>query len=254
MLKFILLLVSIGFGSLIYAQNNEKPESPYKAFFNQLDSLNDFEKSNFYLIKELKRNQTMESDDLLKFHEKIAINYIQCLKMDSAFLYLNEGLLIAQKLNNEKKMAQFHNVKGGAYYYLGQMDQAIVEYEKSIELARKLNAKVQLASVLSNLGGIYIDLKKEEKAETLLNECVFLFDSLGLGNSSNNIIANRLLGTLYFNRGETEKSLVIFTRLVEISKEIQNVDTQISAQVYMARALNKLGKKEEARVLYLELI
>lgn len=254
MLKLILLLVSIGFFSLIHAQNAEKPESPYKAFFKQLDSLNDFEKSNYYLIKELKRTQNMESDDLLKFHEKIAINYIQCLKMDSAFLYLNEGLLIAEKLNNEKKMAQFYNVKGGAYYYLGQLDLAIVEYEKSIGLARKLNAKVQLASTLSNLGGIYIDLKKEEKAETLLNECVFLFDSLGLGNTSNNLIANRLLGTLYFNQGETEKSLAIFTRLVEISKEIQNVDTQISAQVYMARALIKLGKKEEARALYLELI
>jgi signal transduction histidine kinase len=223
-------------------------------FFVKVDTVSDLNASLGMLQSELKKYPTLDDVNRLRFFERIGKKYIQMLKVDSAFIYLNDGLLIAEKARIDSSLARFHHIKGGGYYYISQSDEALKEFELSSSISRRTGNKKQLAATLSNIGAIYVDRKDTPKALLHLNESISLHREIGLENSPNNILANRILGTLYFNNGEIEKAKNIFTDLVRISKEVKSPDTQISAQTYLARCFGKLGRKSDAIRTFEEII
>ena len=254
MIKSVLIFLSLLFVIELGAQNNTVNQKNLDSFFQQADTIKDLGKQLSFIQNELKSRPSISEIDKFRFQEKIAKNYTQQLKIDSAFIYINAGLVAAENLKIDSTICKFYHFKGVAYYYIGKLNEAFSEFEKSEKISRRIAFKKQQASTLSNMGAIKIDLQDLEKAEPFLKESISIFESINQHTAPNNILANRLLATLYYRKGDINRAFPIFNHLVEISKQTNSPDTQVSAQTYVALCLGKLGRKNEAIATFEDLI
>lgn len=217
-----------------------------ESVFQQLDTITDVEARNSLLRNSLTNYPNVREVDRLRLKEQLARNYIQLQKIDSAFMVINESLLLSEQVKNDTITAKFHNIKGGAYYYLGEREEALKEFTLAVDIARGVGFTKQEAATLSNIGAIYIDQKQNDKAEKNLQKSIELHASIGKSNTSSGLLAQRLLATLYFNNGEYQKANTLLKVLVNSAKEAKNPDVQVSAQTFLAKSYAKLGNNKEA--------
>ncbi|MCB9189007.1 MAG: hypothetical protein H6599_06965 [Flavobacteriales bacterium] len=248
--KFLLLLYTACLLHNTFFAGN----SDYSNELKSIDSISDNRESVNALIQLYDQIDKKDKSVLLEFDTRIGLKYIYLLKIDSAFIYLNEGLLISNDLGKDSIKAHLLKLKGNAYYYLGQKQEALLEYSKSKEISETNGYKEQLASVLLNMGVIKTDLKENDLAEEYLMASSAIHESLGTTKSSDYLLTNRILGTLYYNNEDYEMALPIFTKLVAQTKLLNKPDIQTSAQTFQALTLDKLNRFEEAYAIFQEVI
>lgn len=249
-LTFLFVLLCLQY----IAQQPASKQSSANAIFQTIDTISDVTLRNARLNQLLSQKPALSPIDRLQAQERIARNYTQLLKLDSTMMVVNSALLLAEEIKNDTILAKFHNIKGGAFYYLGKKTEALAEFERTVEIAHRAGFTRQEASTLSNIGAIHIDEKRSAEAEKALQQSIALHASIGNEKSANSLLAQRLLATLYFNNGEILKANQWFKSLVQLTKETNNPDIQISAQSYLAQSYAKLGNKKEAVVQFEEVL
>ena len=76
--------------------------------------------------------------------------------------YLNESIVLSEKINFKKGTAQAYNNLGVVAAIQGEIQKAMTNYEKALELRQELNDLKGVASLYNNLGNL-----QEEKGEYL---------------------------------------------------------------------------------------
>lgn len=243
-MRSILFLLTFCVSISLRAQSPTPPD--LTSTFQRLDTTSNVQVRIGILRNTLSKVANIKDLDRLRLNEQLARNYIQLQKLDSVFSIVNESLILAEKIQNDTILAKFHNIKGGTYYYLRKKEEALYEFTQTVELAHRAGFSRQEATTLSNMGAIYIEEKKYSEAEAALQTSIGIFTKIGQRNTPNSITAQRLLGTLLFDTGKILEAKNIFQDLVQIAKETNSPDAQISAQIYLAKSLDLLGQTKEA--------
>ncbi len=87
---------------------------------------------------------------------------------DKALEYIQKGLKTAQKLSDDRMIANAYINMGNIYNLKKNFTQALIYYTKSQELFKKLNDPVNLILCSENFGLVYYELKDYDKAEHFL--------------------------------------------------------------------------------------
>jgi len=153
-------------------------------------------------------------------------------KMDDGIRYLKEGLLLAEKLNWKKGIANCYSDLGSLVGETGNIVQARIYFEKSLKMNRELGATLNIINNLNNIGRGY---QFESDYSNAVN---YLFEALKLAEEikSNEKIA--LVGTnitatylMQKNYGKAEEYAEMTLKNAEIAR----------APYHKAAALQHLG-------------
>src|SRR5882724_4737774 len=140
-------------------------------------------------------------------------------KMDDGIRYLKEGLLLAEKLNWKKGIANCYSDLGSLVGETGNIVQARIYFEKSLKMNRELGATLNIINNLNNIGRGY---QFESDYSNAVN---YLFEALKLAEEikSNEKIA--LVGTnitatylMQKNYGKAEEYAEMTLKNAEIAR------------------------------------
>ncbi len=197
---------------------------------------------------------------------------------DKCIEYSNIGLSLSKKTDNRRRIATFSNLLGISYYYKNSFDTSYVYLNNYLEEAIKIDDKELIAGaygglgtlyrlqddfttaadffmkalevsdtitmfralILNDLGVIHRTLNHLEHAEAYLNEALEVAHKLNSEYAE--MVAYHALGTVYNDKNDADKAIEFCEKSLEISRKLHNTGYELlSAQ---SLAVNYCGKKE----------
>src|SRR3546814_15294457 len=89
------------------------------------------------------------------FYQNMSLAYLKGAVYDSATIYLDRALPIAQKLEDAKLEATINRVYGSLNAYQNKYDLAMDYYKKSAAILEKINDTYELCQTYAGIGGVY---------------------------------------------------------------------------------------------------
>ncbi|MFW6219079.1 MAG: tetratricopeptide repeat protein [Bacteroidota bacterium] len=157
---------------------------------------------------------------LTNAYRDLGISYIFINELDSAELFLEKGLKIADSLNDTQGRITITRVYGNLSWYQGNLPLAIIYYSDALNIARENNFTALVSGLLSNLGTAYYTLGDFKKSVDHYEKALTISDSLG--NYSEAAICLNDAATIYKELGYTGKALEYFLRALELNKQRDN--------------------------------
>jgi signal transduction histidine kinase/uncharacterized protein HemY len=163
----------------------------------------------------------------------LAKSYLQnAVKVDTAKMYVDEALDLAQSLKNLKALAYALDAKGVYERSTARYYTAIYYHEQALEIAKQLKDKYLIIVTNNNIGVAY--RRMGDTASAL----PYHLKALELSKESNDIYnityALNCLGNLYYQTNELEKALQHF-------RQAQKLDLKINNLLGLAINMNNVG-------------
>jgi serine phosphatase RsbU (regulator of sigma subunit)/Tfp pilus assembly protein PilF len=137
---------------------------------------------------------------------------------DTAMLYANSGLQLAQQLNNKKEIVNAYNNIGVVYRNKGNYSNAIDNYFKSLEIAEDIKNDKQIAAVSGNIGVVYAMQKKYPQALDYFSKALKKSEEQGNKSGIARFLAN--LGVVYSLQQDNAKALNYYLRALKMNEEL----------------------------------
>lgn len=164
----------------------------------------------------------MKNDSLkVKHYHKIAESYVSKDTTKSVF-YLRKGLELAQKINWNDGIAQSYLLVGEHYRLSYHYEKAASNFK--LALSKTKNKTIQ-ANTYFSIGQVYLEESNYTKALATFHQSLQLFEST---KDKNGIIKVLLsMGSLYTGLGKNKEALDTYNRALKISKEASNFKQDI---------------------------
>ncbi len=151
-----------------------------------------------------------------------------------ALFYRNKALLLAEKINYTKGIAQALNNLGVIYYNFSDYKKALEYHSKSLAIRKELMDKKDISISLNNIGNVYDGMSDYPNALDYFTRALELREQIddkkGIANISNNI------GNLHYSRGNYFRAIEYFFIALKIYEE----DEEASAEAH-ANTLHNIG-------------
>ncbi len=151
---------------------------------------------------------------------RLSYGYSQAFKADSGILYAEEALLLAEKYQLQKEMAQSHYSLGYAMQNLGIHSEAIEEFETGISLAAGAGDKSLTGWLKYGIGQSYYMMKVYAEALRRQHHTLTYAEE----NQLQEIIpiANNSIGNIFLWQRQADSALYYFTRGLEAARLFRN--------------------------------
>jgi tetratricopeptide (TPR) repeat protein len=169
-----------------------------------------------------------------EYFEACAINsrakiYKQLSDYELAENDLNKALYIFKKLNDKSWMTSVFTDLGSLYYMRGKYDTAIGFYLKGLKMAEEVKDLEMQAKCFNNIGNIYFLSSDFDKAITYYQKAYDMNKALGDIKSSALTLDN--IGLVYINKGELDMALLYQTSALKVMEKLG--DKQLLAETLM---------------------
>ncbi|MEZ4843578.1 MAG: tetratricopeptide repeat protein [Bacteroidia bacterium] len=163
--------------------------------------------------KTFKRVIQNKDINLLATYNLIGRTYFAFNWYDSALVYYQKCIVIAEKLNDPTNLGIQYNNLGNLEHTRGQLNKALFYYAKSLDIKQKVGNKHSISIALHNVGTIKYDLKQYNEAMIEFRKSMEISNQKGIIPL---VIKNNL-------------------RIGDIKRELKQID---SALFYHRKALN----------------
>jgi tetratricopeptide (TPR) repeat protein len=143
---------------------------------------------------------------------------IRLADYDGATAMGQQGIGIAEKLNNDELRLAFLKVLGTAYFGRGRFAETIPYGRAALDLARKMNHKEMIANALINLGTTIHQLGDNEQAQQFLNEGLDM--AALVGDHESQLVAINNLSSFAFAEGDYQSVLMLLTQGVVLARQV----------------------------------
>ncbi len=188
----------------------------------------DSEKSLLYCRKGLELAKKIQwNDGIAKSYLVIGYNYNKNHHYLKAIANYKQSLV---KTENKSIAAEAHFSVGQIYLEESKYTDALASYHKALRLYEVLQDKSGISKVLISIGSLYTGLGKNKEALTAYTK------ALKISNQNNNLkqeFALRGIGTVYFNFGEYEKSIVYLEKslaIIKVKKD-KNLESRLLSDI-----------------------
>ena len=205
-----------------------------------------YSRINFNLAKKIEYGKG-QVDALLN----LSIAMLYSNEMDSALIFTNMALGIAERLNDENLKIKAHELLGGVYSYTGDYDKSAEEYFKTIKLAEKLDEKLTITGYV-NLGHVFKMIGNKEKSREYCKKGYTLGKKYQ--DTAVMITALNILGLLDKNEGNEESALKYYEEGLGYARKTKNLERQSQILYNMANVYFRQKKYDAGFVLYDESI
>ena len=208
----------------------------------------DYSKSINYYTKSLNFSKEVENN----VRVAICLNNIGNINASmanytDALEYYQKALKVYQEDNNKAGIADCINNIGLIHYFLNDFDKAIEYFSESSEFYKDLGNLNGRINSLINIGSIYTDQGNNTNAIVKYNEALKL--ALNSGDKYNLSIIYNNLGVCYKNLNEIIKATKMFNKSLEISKELEDLNTILYSTQELANLELIKNNPNEALVL-----
>jgi len=160
------------------------------------------------------------NDDLLYSNSLITLGIINDYLgyYDRALSNYLKALTIKEKLEDSSGIADINNNIAILYNFQGEYEKAIDYFKQSLKTREKLNDERGIAGVYNNLGLMYMKLDNYGKALEYQNKSLELKKELGDLKGLASSYNN--IGIIYFNQDLPERAIVFYEKALKVKKEI----------------------------------
>jgi signal transduction histidine kinase len=170
------------------------------------------------------------------------------VNIDSSIYYAKTALAIAEKINDQKGIANSYNSLGGAYTNHGDNYNGLKYYHQSLELVRKLGLKKSEGNILHNLSSIYSAMGVYDKALDYNYRSLKISEEL---NNTKGIALAYLINAYCYNQQDMyDKALNFYFQALAIFKKLNDLHMISSTLDDIGSAYNTTRKLFEARYYF----
>lgn len=236
--------------------------------------------------KEWRTNKELKHT-LLVSHAPLAIAYSFLGEYDKAVHLLEEALIIAEDLGEQRALGDAYNNLGTIYRTQSKFDQAIDAFSMKLKISQELGDKSGIGIAYCNMGNVYENKGEYEKSIELLKKYLRINEELGskhgigiahcnlavayqhscayekaekeleealrfseeIGDNRMITFAVEALGEVYVSKLEYKKAVEQFIKTLEISKKSGDKWTIGSSSHQLGAAYIKTGKIDQAEKL-----
>lgn len=154
------------------------------------------------------------NNELINYLEKAGDYNTEIYRNDIAISQYNK--LVSQDIDISRKIRIFNKI-GNIYKITGPYFKAEESYRKALEYAENIDNQSIIAETRENLASILCFQGKNDESQAILEDLEKTYDKVNL--SQRRIFSNKLLGNIYFRKGEYEKSLKHFNFSIDLSRK-----------------------------------
>ncbi|MBI3511735.1 MAG: tetratricopeptide repeat protein [Bacteroidetes bacterium] len=151
---------------------------------------------------------------------KLCVEFRKAGAYDSAFVYGNAGLTLAQKIDFKKGTAYAYNNLGIVYKTKGDYTNALIYFFRSLEIDSGLGNKNGIARHLGNIGNVYSDLGDYPKALDFFLKTLTIDEQIGDKNGIEIVLGN--IGIVYVNETDYPKARDYYVRALNLAIELKD--------------------------------
>ncbi len=137
--------------------------------------------------------------------------------MEVVINYLNESILLAEKLKENKKLAFAYRIRGMKFNATGKHGNALADFRKALEIQSAFDDKKEKGIILTNMGVVYRYLNQFENAIKAYTESSEINDQLK--DTLANAIVFHNIGNLYYSLANREEAIKYYKKAYEISSK-----------------------------------
>lgn len=169
--------------------------------------------------------------------------YGQQGKIKEAFALDQEGILIAEKTNNEFAKSLFYDNMGNCYLYGSPPDytKAIEYFKKTLAIDSAFDNQKQMSDSYVNLGDVFFQQKKYPESIPYLLRCIELADSSGYVQGK--LKALLMLSTAYRQSGKINEAFTALQSSVHVKDSL--INTSSEARIAEMQTLYETEKKQQ---------
>nr|WP_322686222.1 CHAT domain-containing tetratricopeptide repeat protein [Nostoc sp. DedQUE07]MDZ8132662.1 CHAT domain-containing tetratricopeptide repeat protein [Nostoc sp. DedQUE07] len=175
-------------------------------------------------------------------------NLTQQQEHQQAIQILQQALIIARELKDQKFEATALVGLGFNYDALGEKQKALEFYNQALPLLRAVGDRTGIAATLNNIGKVYNDLGEKQKALDFYNQALPLFravgDRTGVATTLNNI------GLVYDALGEKQKALNFYNQALLLISAVGDRTGEARTLNNIGLVYDALGEKQKALNFY----
>jgi PAS domain S-box-containing protein len=139
---------------------------------------------------------------------------------DSAVIYANEALTLANQLDFQRGIGIAYNTISLAYFHSSDYQNAITEAGKSVQVMREINYEAGLANALVTIGRVKLMLGSHASAIESLLESLQIREKLGDKKGTAQTL--HYIGTVYANEDDHQQALEYYNKSLKISESIND--------------------------------
>lgn len=199
---------------------------------------------NYALEAEMLAHQAKDLSAESIAKENIGWIYYRRGRYQKAFEYSKEAYELAIKANNVNEAARILNSMGALYYQQQNYDKAIEQFRSAYLLSKKVG---DIYTQMRSLNNMAYNFSEKNELDSALYYARFSISINEKAGSPYLIsFANRVIGDIYYTRGNYDSAAIIFKNSLETSR-LQNVKTtEASVTHRLGAAYLKLGEFSEA--------
>ena len=171
--------------------------------------------------------------------------------VDESLEYTQQYLRLAKKCGYPKKVAMARYYIGNAYVAKSQYDVALENYLKAANYFEKEKDSATMASVYNGIGAAYEHYGNDSLSLNYFKRSYRLSELLG--DKRRAALAINNCANIYSRRGEYQTAIPYLRKAVEYLKN-EDVQYLNPIRVNLANALVDIGQKEEAQIIYTEVL
>lgn len=149
----------------------------------------------------------------------------------------NEAVVLSEKINYKKGLAQAFNMKGIVFWFQGDYPQALDYQYKALKISEEIGDKPRIAGSLNNIGSIFQEQGDLNQALEDQLKALKIYEELNAKHDIANLYNN--IGVLYRKQNNFSVALEYHTKALKIREELKDMPA-------VAGSLNNVG------VLYYE--
>ncbi len=165
--------------------------------------------------------------------------YTQHGQLEQSLETYREALRIFERAGHGPGIVGAYQEMGGTHVMLGRHKEGIPYFERALEVARKEGVEEVLNKRLCMIALGLSEAGEHARAAALIEETM-------RNPAAPHPSAHWVLSLVYYNMGRYEDALRLATRSVVRTRSLRSVDQRIYAHWWRARALDKLGRRDEA--------
>lgn len=176
--------------------------------------------------------------------QAIGISYLRLGNQDEALGNIQKSLEIKQRLGDKRGIAASFNAMGEINANMGKRREALKDYQGALSLRRQINDKKGIGDTLIDLGTFYNYGGQYDEALANFKESLQI--QTDLGSDSNQGLCLNNIGTIYLSKGDFENALTYFQRALELRKK-SNKPSDVAETLYnLAETSESLGQYDKA--------
>jgi tetratricopeptide (TPR) repeat protein/DNA-binding CsgD family transcriptional regulator len=209
--------------------------------------LSDYGKALDYVSRALKMNKLLD----IKYNICACLNTIGTIHyhlydFERALAYVNESLSLSEQIGAKSSIIRSLTLLGHLHVEIGNIDQSEIYFLKAVNLSEELSNLRDLSHAMTGLAKIYISRGQFQKAKNVLTDLINDPEALKIAQLAhiNNML---LLGSVQIELSESrDKGIITLKEVMNLEAEIGSKINALSASLYLSKAYEIEGDKENS--------